>query len=126
MNVEGPAQNEAAAKQDHAPPPEKGDNEAKKTGPEVTKKGPKGQGNKSDDLNLFTDPSNMDYTEGPAEDPLNSKKRKGTDNSTESEDEEPLAKEDPTLVANLIAETREAHARAAEMTKMARVQCAGI
>ena len=64
----------------------------------------------------------MDYTEGPAEDPLNLKKRKGTDNSTESEGEEQPEGRTPPWQP----ETREAHARAAEMTEMARVQANNV
>ena len=88
----------------------KGDKDPKNRWSEGAKTGSKGQVINPDnqdlftpDLNCFTDPSNMDYQEGPPEDPKNLKKRKGTDHSTESSDDEvPLAREDPIAGGKLV------------------------
>ena len=85
---------------------------------------PDKQGLFTPDENCFTEQTNLDYQEGP---PENLKKRKVSEHETESsEDEAAFAREDPTLVANLIAGANEANARADEMEELAMMQANNV
>ena len=67
----------------------------------------------------------MHYEEGPAEETEapNHKKRKGSENESESsEDEFVAAGNDPTVIANLVSSANKSNTCAAEMEQIAKVQ----